>query len=356
MTNRWFLVGVMLLASLLVVGCGVWVATEDYEAVVAERDAVLAERDAAQTKVASLQSDLDKVQSQIETIESDLSKAQSQVGTLQSKVTAAEGQYTTFKSDLNTSWTLLQRKLIAWAAISEYLNSASWTDAGLMSSQEFMDYAGFFMVNMGSYASAVGDAELIQTWYDLLSYATQGKEAEVLVSFKALADRIGNLVGADIEALDAKLSNKSVPKTYIDAPESVIANAGEEFTVLIEVKHLNSPVVDIVSQGFSPDCPKIHIETAGLPMGLVYRDKSAEILMQSSDTDILGIGIPRPPTITISAPELSPDGRVCLGMTVSVPFQFKALNKGKTEVVITLKLLTGEEERVEQKVIEVTIE
>jgi len=76
MVKRWFLVGVMLLlASLLVAGCGV--PQEDY-------DAVLAERDAAQAQVASLQSDMSETQSQIETLESDLADAQAQLTTVQS--------------------------------------------------------------------------------------------------------------------------------------------------------------------------------------------------------------------------------------------------------------------------------
>ena len=76
MVKRWFLVGVMLLlASLLVAGCGV--PQEDY-------DAVVAERDAAQAQVASLQSDMSETQSQIETLESDLADAQAQLTTVQS--------------------------------------------------------------------------------------------------------------------------------------------------------------------------------------------------------------------------------------------------------------------------------
>ncbi len=79
--KRKLLIGMALvLMSLLLVGCGGWVAREDHEAVIAERDA-------AQTEVTSLQGDLGKAQSQIETLESDLSKAESQIKTLQDELT-----------------------------------------------------------------------------------------------------------------------------------------------------------------------------------------------------------------------------------------------------------------------------
>jgi len=82
MKKRWFLVGVMLLlASLLVAGCGV--PQEDY-------DAVLAERDAVQAEVASLQSELTGVRSELAGVRSDLTEAEELLLIEQGKYTASQ--------------------------------------------------------------------------------------------------------------------------------------------------------------------------------------------------------------------------------------------------------------------------
>ena len=77
MKKRWFLVGVILLLSLLVVSCGV---SQDYH------DTVVDERNALQAQVTSLQKDLDKAKS-------DLGAAQGQIKTLQ-------GDYETANAEL----------------------------------------------------------------------------------------------------------------------------------------------------------------------------------------------------------------------------------------------------------------
>jgi len=79
MLKRWFLVGVMFLLPLLVVGCGI--PTEDY-------DAAVAAKEAAETKVASLQSDLSGAQSQISSLESEASSLQSIVASLRNQVSS----------------------------------------------------------------------------------------------------------------------------------------------------------------------------------------------------------------------------------------------------------------------------
>lgn len=81
MVKRWLLVSVMLLASLLVVGCGI--PQEEY-------DAVVAERDAAQAQATTLQSDLAKARSDLTAVEAKLASLQEDYNTAKSNLTAVE--------------------------------------------------------------------------------------------------------------------------------------------------------------------------------------------------------------------------------------------------------------------------
>ena len=205
MGKRWFLVGVMLLlASLLVVGCGV--PQQEHDAVVAERDTLKAEQDAAQTQVESLESNLAKTQSEVESLESDLAKAQSQVGSLQSSVAAAETKYNTFKSDLNTLWTSLNNRLAIQREIVTFYNGAAKVELGEMSGAEYMAWLGLFLMGMGTKVDAVGDPELSQLWEDVFVYGGLGDEAKLGASLVAFTDVIWDLIEEDIQAIEAKLS------------------------------------------------------------------------------------------------------------------------------------------------------
>jgi len=83
MNKRWFLIGVMLLAVLMVVGCGI--PQEDY-------DAVVAERDAGQTKLQSVQDELDTAKSELQSVKSQLTSLQSTVQTQKANMVEA-GNY-----------------------------------------------------------------------------------------------------------------------------------------------------------------------------------------------------------------------------------------------------------------------
>jgi outer membrane murein-binding lipoprotein Lpp len=94
MLKKWFLVGAMLLLSvLLVVGCGV--AQEDL-------DAAVAERDAAKAQVTSLQSDLTAAESDLAAAQSDLAAAQSDLTATESDLTAAEGKVSSLQSQVSS--------------------------------------------------------------------------------------------------------------------------------------------------------------------------------------------------------------------------------------------------------------
>jgi len=98
-------VAMVLLAALLLVGCGV--PQEEHDEVVTERDAAL-------SQVVSLQSDLTEAQDEIEKLESDLvttesnliivkeerDKAQSDLSSAQSQVSSAQNQISSLQSEL----------------------------------------------------------------------------------------------------------------------------------------------------------------------------------------------------------------------------------------------------------------
>lgn len=105
MLKRWLLVIALLLASLLLGGCGV-----PQE----EHDAVLAERDAAQAEVASLQGELAEVQSKLTTTESDLGETESDLATAESDLADTQSEISSLqsqKSSLQSQISSLQSQL-----------------------------------------------------------------------------------------------------------------------------------------------------------------------------------------------------------------------------------------------------
>ena len=127
MKKHWFLVGmVIMLMSLLVVGCGV--PQEEF-------DSVLAERDAAQGRLVSLQSDLNTVQAQIDTLEGDLKTAQSQVQTLQGDYKNQEAKIAKAVA-YTRCWHILLYQLRKEAGIPQklsYASDAQWISALMQS-------------------------------------------------------------------------------------------------------------------------------------------------------------------------------------------------------------------------------
>ena len=182
-----------------------------------EHDAVVAERDAAKAQVASLQSDLTDAQSQISSLQSeydeaksDLSAAQSRASSLQSELTAATSalaSHESFKSDLNTLWSEVHKKLTLLETILDYWNDAGKVTSGEISQTEFVSVTTVkFMTKTGTYVDAVGNTELSQLWEDFLTYATLEKEKEMMGSLTALTDLLIASANEDAEAIDVKLS------------------------------------------------------------------------------------------------------------------------------------------------------
>ena len=209
-----------------------------------EHDTVVAERDAAQTQVASLQSDMAEAESQIGTLESDLAEAESQIQTLQgdyeeaksdlgaaqSRISSLQSDYNSvksnlaevesdlaaaldqvsqvedFKTELGSLWNSLEKRLVAQTEILNYWNGAAKVIAGEMSESQYTAKAALFWITMGSKVYTVGNSELSQLWDDFLSYATQGSEAGIASSLAALTDLLFDLIGEDMEAMEAQLA------------------------------------------------------------------------------------------------------------------------------------------------------
>lgn len=113
MGKRWFLVGVMLLlASLLVVGCGV--PEEEHEAVVAERDA-------AQAQVSELASSLEEAEAELGATQAELEAAQAKVSDLESSLGKSQNELVAIKAenqDLEQANAQLKRLTLFVTALS----------------------------------------------------------------------------------------------------------------------------------------------------------------------------------------------------------------------------------------------
>lgn len=194
MKKRWFAVGVVLLVvSLLVVGCGV-----PQE----EHDAVLAGRDAAQAEVALLQSDLTEVQSDLATAQSQVSSLRSDLTVAQSKVSDLEG----FKTELGSLWDSLNEKLTLQLTIAEYWNGAAWVGAGEKSESVYLIEVALLMIATTVVVGVLGNAEIIELWGDFITYTGEGREMEAMGSIAALTDLLHDLIDQDIAAIEAELS------------------------------------------------------------------------------------------------------------------------------------------------------
>jgi predicted nucleic acid-binding Zn-ribbon protein len=86
--KRWFLVGAILLAALLMVSCGI--PQEDYDSVLTERDALMGENTTLKATIDKLELDLNGAENEIQTLENDVAEVEGQIQTLQSDLSDAE--------------------------------------------------------------------------------------------------------------------------------------------------------------------------------------------------------------------------------------------------------------------------
>lgn len=100
MVKKLFLVGVMLLMSLMVVGCGI--PQEQH-------DVVVADLDKAQAELESLKAELKSVGGELEVSESKVSELTSSLGKTETELESTKSEYGAFKSDVEEA--LLQLAL-----------------------------------------------------------------------------------------------------------------------------------------------------------------------------------------------------------------------------------------------------
>lgn len=116
MAMRWFLCGVLLLMSGLVVACGI--PQDQYDVVVSdlgvaqqELQSVKTELEAAQGKVSEVTSSLEKARTELKTTQAELEAAKSKLETAQAELKTAQSDsnkaqvdFKEFKSDIKSLW------------------------------------------------------------------------------------------------------------------------------------------------------------------------------------------------------------------------------------------------------------
>ena len=214
----WLLIS-CLMVLLLLSGCGV--AQEEHDAVVAERDAAQSELAATQdeltakesnlasteSELAATQNDLAATQSDLVDTEDDLAAAQSRISSLQSDMAATESdlaaaldqvsQLGDFKSEAVSAWDLLCPKI-------ELVNQIAEMFALLEAGEQTKFIAATF--SLSGYVDDVKDSELSELWDQSLDSLDQEKWAQFDLKFADVIDKALELIGADIEAMEAQLA------------------------------------------------------------------------------------------------------------------------------------------------------
>ncbi len=217
MRKRTLLFVVTLVLSLLVMtGC---VAQADYDAVVAERDSIqaqltstVAERDKARAQVTSTTAERDKARAQVNSLQNELDELKASLDGVkasleetQTALDTAEADGEAFKSDVSSIFAELEKKTEAAAMIFGYWADSGKCVAGLMSQSELVVKATFLMTGLGSRLDVIGNAELSQLWQDAVVASTRGDEKGFLAKFAAVMDSLSDLIGNDVNAMNAKL-------------------------------------------------------------------------------------------------------------------------------------------------------
>lgn len=161
MLKRWFIIGVMLLlASLLVVGCGV--PQEEHDAVVAERDSTLAE-------LQSVQSELNSTQSELDSTQSELNSTQAEASDLSSELEQKQQQLSEVQSILDS----IEPKLEIQRLLAEFGNKLLWykLPESPYTWPEFWGWASrTFRFDMEDYLKAVDDRALTFLYEDAIEW------------------------------------------------------------------------------------------------------------------------------------------------------------------------------------------
>lgn len=171
MRKKRFLIGVVLLvASLLVTGCGI--PQEDYDAVVAERDAVQTELQSVSSELERKKSELESTKSQLETIQGELETVKSESQSVQSQLNSVKSQLQSTNSQLsskNSQLSSLAKKLELGKQIlrnrSAILRVGQANRDGNNEEEERQNLLALDVFkSYDSLVSDIGDSELGQHW------------------------------------------------------------------------------------------------------------------------------------------------------------------------------------------------
>jgi hypothetical protein len=113
------------------------------------------------------------------------------------------------------------------------------------------------------------------------------------------------------------------------------------------MSHFTSRNGDTPSQLMAPSYPKI--------AGFTYPEGSVtEIVIECTLVDIINVtGIPN--TI-VEIPPPPTKGSIHPGATMHFPLKLEALNKGQTDLTITLKRIVQGQEDIQQRVVSIIVE
>jgi len=96
----------MLLTSLLVVGCGI--PKEEHDAVVAERNSMQAELQLVKSELDDKKSELLSVQNELETVKSELQSVQGELDTVKSEIQSVQGELESVRNQLSSAQSKVQ--------------------------------------------------------------------------------------------------------------------------------------------------------------------------------------------------------------------------------------------------------
>jgi DNA repair exonuclease SbcCD ATPase subunit len=190
MLKRWFTIGgILLLVSLLLIGCGV--PEEDYDAVVAERDSTLAELQSVQSDLNSTQSTLNSTQAEVADLTSELEQKQQQL------------------SEVERILDSIKQKLEMQRLLAEFCNKLLWykLPGSSYTWQEFWSWArGTFRVDMENYLEAVDNTALRFLYEDAIVWETDAVTC-YYADIDEFLDLLDELATAEEEELRAVLAD-----------------------------------------------------------------------------------------------------------------------------------------------------
>jgi len=197
MVKGWFLLGgVLLLVSLLLIGCGV--PKEDYEAVVAEKDSAL-------TELQSVKSQLNSAQAEVSDLEVEVSDLEGKASDLSSELEEKQQQL----GDVQRIVDSLAPKVQMQQLLGEFSNKRGRTllENPTLTHSEWRRFVmDEFRMDMAKYLEAVDDYALRVGYEKAIIWEVDGWHIH-LEEFDKLLTFLSELIEVDINELQAALAD-----------------------------------------------------------------------------------------------------------------------------------------------------